>query len=59
MKNPKTTWGGILLVVSAIATAVGHWFMGGLGMNDVQAIITAIMALIGGVALIGAQDGGA
>ena len=59
MKNPKTTWGGILLIIAALATAVGHWFLGGLGMTDLQAIIAAITALVSGTALIGAQDGGA
>jgi hypothetical protein len=60
MKNPKTTWGGILLVVAAIATAAGHFLTGnGLGMSDIQAIITAVTALVGGLSLIGAADGGA
>lgn len=59
MKNPKTTWGGILLIIAALATAVGHWFLGGLGMTDLQAIIAAITALVSGTALIGAADGGA
>lgn len=59
MTNPKTTWGGILLILAALATAVGHWFMGGLGMTDIQAIITAVMALVGGGALVAAKDGGA
>lgn len=60
MKNPKTTWGGIILIFAAIATAAGHYLTtGGLGMSDVQAIIAAVTALIGGLSLIGAADGGA
>lgn len=59
MQNPKTTWGGIALIIAAVATAVGHWFMGGLGMTDVQAIIAAVTALVSGGALVAAKDGGA
>lgn len=52
MRNPKTTWAGIIVLIATILNAVGQAFGG--GHVDIASVGTGIAA---GVGLITARDG--
>lgn len=54
MTNPKTTYAGYAMLLSALAYLGAHFLAGTLSMMDVQAVFAAL----GGVGLIAAKNGG-
>ena len=55
MKNPKTTIAGYLTIGASIIGVIAHVLSsGGVSTSDIQ----ALLAIIPGLALIAAKDGG-
>ena len=55
MKNPKTTWGGVALIVSGVANALYQYFTG--HPIDINILTSLLGTISGGIALIHASDG--
>lgn len=55
MKNPKTTWGGILVIAAGVLNFVSHILVG--GAIDIETITVLVGAVTAGLALVNATDG--